>query len=339
MIEQKYRIRMCLLYDFKQGKNAKESHSILCKVFHDDVPTLRQCQRWYQRFREGDESLEDMEHGKRPEVVDNEELKAAIELDPTQTGRQLAERFGCHYSTITLHLHAIGKNNRCGKWVLHQLSDTNKAARVTIAGILLRRAKNTGFFESILTSDEKWISYNNTTKKRQWLSPRQPPKTTPKPDFHGKKNLLCVWWNTKGLVYFEVLESGQTVNSDLYSQQLSRVNQALMRQNIDTRMIKFLHDNARPHVSKITLERIEELDWEVLPHPPYSPDIAPSDYHLFRSMEHLLREKIFQNLDEINNWVANFFKSQPAEFFEKGIHSLRGRWRQIIDTGGEYLLD
>ncbi len=171
------------------------------------------------------------------------------------------------------------------------------------------------------------------------MSPRQPPKTTPKPDFHGKKNLLCVWWNTKGLVYFEVLESGQTVNSDLYSQQLSRVNQALMRQNIDTRMIKFLHDNARPHVSKITLERIEELDWEVLPHPPYSPDIAPSDYHLFRSMEHLLREKIFQNLDEINNWVANFFKSQPAEFFEKGVHSLRGRWRQIIDTSGEYLLD
>lgn len=339
MIEQKYRIRMCLLYDYKQGKNSKESHAILCQVFGKDVPTLRQCQRWFQRFRQGDESLEDKEHGKRPELIDNEELKTAIELDPTQTSRQLGERFGCHYSTITMHLHSIGKNNRCGKWVPHHLSDANKAARVTMAGILLRSAKNNGFFDSIVTSDEKWISYNNTTKKRQWLSPGEPPKITPKPSVHGKKNLLCVWWNTNGLVYFEVLESGQTVNSDLYSQQLTRVGQALRRQNKNATMIKFLHDNARPHVSKVTQQKIEELGWEVLPHPPYSPDLAPSDYHLFRSMEHLLRDKMFKNRDEIKNWVSNFFMSQPAEFFEKGIHSLGGRWRQTIDTGGEYILD
>ena len=224
MIEQKYRLRAYMLYDFKQGKTATESHRILCELFGDDVPSVRQCQRWFQRFQEGDESLEDEEHGQRPEIVDNEALKEAVESDPSQTTRELANKFGCHHATISNHLHAIGNSNRCGKWV-------------------------------------------------------------------------------------------------------------------DPATAKFLHDNARPHVAKVIQQKIEELDWEVLPHPPYSPDLAPSDYHLFRSMQHYLAEKKFKNCDEVKIWVSEFFESQPAEFFEEGIHSLRRRWRDVVNSNGEYLLD
>ena len=151
--------------------------------------------------------------------------------------------------------------------------------------------------------------------------------------------MLCIWWNTKGLVHFELLNPGQTVTAELYSQQLSRVDQALRRKGVNTATTKFLNDNARPHIAKMTQQKIEELGWEVLPHPPYSPDMAPSDYHLFRSMQHSLAEKKFKNIDEVQNWVSSFFESQPAEFFEKGIHSLRARWRSVIDNNGEYLLD
>jgi len=151
--------------------------------------------------------------------------------------------------------------------------------------------------------------------------------------------MLCVWWNSKGLVYFEVLDSGQTVTADLYQGQLDRVEQALRRRGVDTVSTKFLHDNARPHVAKITSQKIEELGWELLPHPPYSPDLAPSDYHLFRSMQHSLAEKKFENREEVQIWVTNYFESQPAEFFARGIRSLRERWRHVIDNNGEYLLD
>ena len=47
-----------------------------------------------------------------------------------------------------------------------------------------------------------------------------------------------------------------------------------------------LHDNARPHVAKPVKTYLETLQLEVLPHPAYSPDIASSDFHLFRSMAH-----------------------------------------------------
>ncbi|CAJ0922776.1 unnamed protein product, partial [Mesorhabditis belari] len=151
--------------------------------------------------------------------------------------------------------------------------------------------------------------------------------------------MLCIWWNSKGLVYFEVQDSGQRVTADLYKAQLSRVNQALSRQGNNTATTRFLHDNARPHAAKITQQKIKELGWEVLFHPPYSPDLAPSDYHLFRSMQHSLAEKKFKNREEVEIWVSNFFESQLPEFFEKGIHSLRGRWPRVIDNDGEYLLD
>ena len=50
----------------------------------------------------------------------------------------------------------------------------------------------------------------------------------------------------------------------------------------------FHQDNARPHTSLVTRKKLLELDWEVKPHPPYGPDLAPSDYHLFRSLQYII---------------------------------------------------
>ncbi|XP_045455416.1 myrosinase 1-like [Melitaea cinxia] len=47
------------------------------------------------------------------------------------------------------------------------------------------------------------------------------------------------------------------------------------------RSVKLLHDNARPHVGKPVKDTLLALGWEAVPHPAYSPDLAPSDYHLF----------------------------------------------------------
>ena len=55
-----------------------------------------------------------------------------------------------------------------------------------------------------------------------------------------------------------------------------------------------LHDNIRPHVAMRTKETIIKIGWEVLPHPTYSPDMATSDYHLLRSMEHFLQDTSFK---------------------------------------------
>ncbi|KAG5319240.1 MOS1T transposase, partial [Pseudoatta argentina] len=77
-----------------------------------------------------------------------------------------------------------------------------------------------------------------------------------------------------------------------------------------------LHDNARPQVAKPVKTYLETLKWEVLPHPLYSPDIAPSDFHLFRSMAHGLAQK----------WIDSWIASKDMSFFRRGIHGLPERW-------------
>ncbi|CAJ0934544.1 unnamed protein product, partial [Mesorhabditis belari] len=123
------------------------------------------------------------------------------------------------------------------------------------------------------------------------------------------------------------LKDDSTVDANLYVQQLDRVNAVLRSKGIDPTTVRLLHDNARPHVAKITQEKIERLGWELPVHPPYSPDIAPSDYHYF------------EDIDDIKKWVSAFFQLKPGQFFQEGIHNLCKRWKNVIDSCGEYIVD
>ncbi len=97
-----------------------------------------------------------------------------------------------------------------------------------------------------------------------------------------------------------------------------------------------LHDNARLHAAKLTQKTIMELGWDVLSHPAYSPDLTPSDYHLFRSMEHHLRERIYKNEEDIPKYIDEFLASKDASFYHRGIEQLPARWQKVIDSNGTY---
>uniref|UniRef100_A0A1I7TUF6 HTH_48 domain-containing protein n=1 Tax=Caenorhabditis tropicalis TaxID=1561998 RepID=A0A1I7TUF6_9PELO len=148
-------MRVCLWYGFKQHKTASESFRTLSKVFGDEVLTQTQVYEWFEPFKNGDDSLEDHGRQNSPQTIDNDILKQVIESDPSQTTRELAQQFRCFHGIIKNHSHAIGKKNRCEKWTPHELSDINKTTRVATARVLLRRTKNSGFLDSIVTGDEK----------------------------------------------------------------------------------------------------------------------------------------------------------------------------------------
>jgi len=90
-------------------------------------------------------------------------------------------------------------------------------------------------------------------------------------------------------MYYELLKPTETITGDWYRMQLMHLSRALKdkRLQYNERYDKVIlqHDNAGPHVAKVVKTYLETLKWEVLPHP-YSPDVASSDYHLFRSMAH-----------------------------------------------------
>jgi hypothetical protein len=116
----------------------------------------------------------------------------------------------------------------------------------------------------------------------------------------------------EGIIHYELLERNLTVSVERRCQQLRRLEEAIQQQRQGRRHRVILqHDNARPHSENMTKAVIEELDWDILPHPPYSPYLAPSDYHLFRSLA--MKDA------ELQNWLDDFFTAKPADFFKRGI--------------------
>ena len=126
--------------------------------------------------------------------------------------------------------------------------------RKTTLEILFDRFKRKSFLHRIVTSDAKWIYFDNPKRKKSWIDPGQPSTSQPVRNIHGKKALLCIWWDQKGAVYYELLKPGETVTGHRYRQQLIKLNQALKRKRLEwgdrTHKVILLHDNARPHVAK-----------------------------------------------------------------------------------------
>ena len=81
--------------------------------------------------------------------------------------------------------------------------------------------------------------------------------------------------------------SGCNPNSEVYIETLRKLKAKIRRvwPNLDMANVLLQHDNAHPHTSIRTMEAITSFGWTVIPHPPYSPDLAPSDYHLFGPMK------------------------------------------------------
>ncbi|GFW54355.1 mariner Mos1 transposase [Trichonephila clavipes] len=173
--------------------------------------------------------------------------------------------------------------------------------------MLLARQRRKGFLHRIATGDEKWVRYDNPKRRKSWGYPGHASTSTVKPNIHGSKDMLSIWWDQVGAVYYELLKPTETITGDRYRTQLMRLSRALKdkRPQYNERYDKVIlqHDNARPHVAKVVKTYLETLKWEVLHHPLYSPDLAPSDYPLFRSMAHGLADQHFRSYEEVKNWI------------------------------------
>ena len=103
--------------------------------------------------------------------------------------------------------------------------------------------------------------------------------------------------------------------------------------------VSLIHDNGRSHIALLTHYTLEELNWETVRHPPYSPDLALSDYYLFRASKQHLRDIQFAKVEDLKITVTNFFSAQKLEFWSNGIAALPEHWQQVIDHSGKYIED
>ncbi|GFO04864.1 histone-lysine N-methyltransferase SETMAR [Plakobranchus ocellatus] len=91
-----------------------------------------------------------------------------------------------------------------------------------------------------------------------------------------------------------------------------------------------------PHTAKRTKEWLERYRWDIIPHPAHSPDLAPSDFHLFGPLKHHLGGKKFEDEDELIGEVRAWFSKLDVNFFTQRIYFLP--WKQkCIALHGDYI--
>ncbi|XP_032467124.1 nucleotide triphosphate diphosphatase NUDT15 isoform X1 [Phocoena sinus] len=341
MEEKKQHFRHIMLDYFKKGKNATETQKKICAVYGEDAVTERTCQKWFAKFRAGDFSLDDAPRSGRPVEVDSDQIETLIESNRRYTTREIADILKISKSSVENHLHQLGYMNRFDVWVPHKLSEKNLLDRISACDSLLKRNENVPFLKQIVMGNEKWILYNNGERKRSWSKRNEPPPTTPKAGLHPKKVMLCIWWDWKGVLYYELLPENQTINSNKYCSQLDQLKAALDEKRpelVNRKRIIFHQDTTRPHVSLMTRQKLSQLGWEVLIPPPYSPDIAPSDFHLFRSLQNSLNGRNFNSLEECKRHLEQFFAQKDKKFWEDGIMKLPEKWQKVVEQKGEYVV-
>ncbi|GFS48368.1 mariner Mos1 transposase [Trichonephila clavipes] len=99
--------------------------------------------------------------------------------------------------------------------------------------------------------------------------------------------LLYIWWDWKGIIHYELLPWGQTLNSGLFCQQLDHLKPATGQKPpelANRRGVVFHQDHATSQTAVVTRQKLWDPGWEVLMTPPYSPDLAPNYYHLFLAL-------------------------------------------------------
>ena len=109
------------------------------------------------------------------------------------------------------------------------------------------------------------------------------------------------------------------------------------RRGFLSKTVLLLHDKARPHTANATVETIQALHFETLSHPPYSPDLAPSDFHVFGPLNEALRGRHFSSDDEVKEAVHSWLRDQPKTFFSDGIQKLLCRYNTCIRLQGDYV--
>lgn len=336
---------------FLNARNVKPSeiHRQITEIYGESAMTDGMVRKWVRQFNEGRTNVHDATRSGRPSLATNDlvnRVDEKIKANRRVTMTMLADEFS-QVSRTVLHeivTDRLGYHKLCSRWVPKMLTDEHKTKRLGSALTFLTRYNDEGeeFLNQIVTGDETWIRHLTPESKQQsmeWRHTSSPKKHKFKTTFSAQKILCTVFWDTKGVLLVEYCPRGQTINAERYRVTLRNLRRAIQnkRRGMLSEGIVLLHDNARPHTARDTQRLIEQFGWEQFNHPPYSPDLAPSDFHLFLHMKRELGGRRFACDDDAKNAVNLWLSSLASSFFEAGINKLVSRYDKCLNNGGNYV--
>jgi histone-lysine N-methyltransferase SETMAR len=213
------------------------------------------------------------------------------------------------------------------RWVPRQLNDEQKQERVRFCRENLVKFRSGSWrLCDVITGDEIWIYHrqigHKSTNKR-WVGEGESPTNMARRSKFESKNLFSIFFKSNGPVLIHCVDEGKTTDHNYYIENcLKPVIKEIWKQrkSSGTNGIKLLHDNARPHTHSDVIDYLTQEGINIMPHPLYSPDLAPCDYWL---NDYIKRNLIDQaNEKSLARAIIKIVKNIPEEEFKKTFDKL-----------------
>lgn len=342
-------VRAVIRFLSAKGVKPIDIHREIVEVYGQNIMSDGMVRKWVRAFKDGRTNVHDEERSGRPSVI-NEDFVQKVDAKVRENRRftisSLSDCFPQYSRSVLYHIVTENLNYRklCSRWVPKMLTHLHKTQRLGSALTFLERYHNEGedFLNQIVTGDETWVAYVTPESKQQsmeWRHSSSPKRVKFKQTISARKIMCTVFWDRKGVLLVEFLSRNETINAASYCETLKNLRRAIQnkRRGKLSKGIVLLHDNARPHVANRTKDLIKSFKWETLDHPPYSPDLAPSDYHLFLHLKKHLGGQRLQDDNEVKTFVMQWLTSQAAEFYQEGIQKLVPRYDKCLNIHGNYV--
>lgn len=190
--------------------------------------------------------------------------------------------------------------------------------------------------------DETWVHhYTPETKQqsKQWVEAGGSAPKKAKSIASAGKVMASVFWDAKGILLIDYLEKGKTITGQYYSNLLDQLDVKIRekRPGLKKKKIIFHQDNAPAHKGALAMGKLQDLRYDLLGHTPYSPGLAPSNFHLFPNLKNFVSGKHFASNEEVEKVVNEYFNSIPDSHFREGILMLEKRWTKCVEVKGNYI--
>lgn len=230
------------------------------------------------------------------------------------------------------------------RWIPHLLTKEQKVARVRIAKQLLKQFPkyNNRAFANIVTGDETWVHFYEPRRKMQnkiWATKGSRRPCIAKRTMSVKKVMYAIFFTNQGHAIQIAVPKGKSVNAKFYKGKvLHKLKKYFAKRRPATglRGVRLLHDNASSHKAAIVGEFLKQEKVVVLPHPPYSPDLAPCDFFLFPRLKKHLAGRKYQTRKNLGAAIFQCLKSIPRNDYENAFRNWIKRLKLCVSHGGEY---
>jgi hypothetical protein len=172
--------------------------------------------------------------------------------------------------------------------------------------------------------EETWLYYYDSKTKQQSVEWRHSGSFCTPNNFRLQKYagnfLTSLVWNQDGIFLIDYFPKGQTINAEYCSSMQVQLKDIFKHKHHGnyTKGVLFLYDPAPTNRSHALQKKLAYLGFQCLDHQPYSPYLAPSDYHMFHWLNKQLKRCHFscdaQAIDAAGTWT----EEQISEIFLSG---------------------